>query len=313
MKYYHNSPLLYEKGFSVEVCDADSFAQASTYYYFDYDERNHSINMEFPHFHLYYEMMILLSPKAYHFVKGKRYDIVANDIVLLPPSTLHQSEYLPGPPSDRIIIGFLPPRSAGYYEPGYQRLLSIFDENSPILRFHREQQNAIFQPLNELAEACQNERDRSVRDLMIHTKFTDFLTRLYLARGNNQYAPNVQNGIKEKIYNIANYIQTHYCEDLSLKQLADCFYVSPYYLSHLFKEVTGYTVVQYIQLTRIKNAQFLLLNSDTRITQIAAQTGFSSFSQFNRVFRKICSMSPSDYKLTSQQTDKTVVLSSVNI
>ena len=65
-------------------------------------------------------------------------------------------------------------------------------------------------------------------------------------------------------------------------------------------EVTGYTVVQYIQLTRIKNAQYLLLNSSNKITQISEQTGFSSFTQFNRVFRKFCGMSPSDYKIAAQ-------------
>jgi len=47
---------------------------------------------------------------------------------------------------------------------------------------------------------------------------------------------------------------------------------------------------------------FLLLNSDTRITQIAAQTGFSSFSQFNRVFHKFCGVSPSDYRLSTHHT-----------
>ena len=69
-------------------------------------------------------------------------------------------------------------------------------------------------------------------------------------------------------------------------------------------------MVQYIQLTRIKNAQYLLLNSKDKITRIAEQTGFSSFSQFNRVFRKFCGMSPSDYKITSHQTSYAMALPS---
>lgn len=69
--------------------------------------------------------MILLSPKAYHFVEGKRYDIIANDLVLLPPSVLHQSEYLPGPPSDRIIIGFMLPKQMNYGASGYKEILSV--------------------------------------------------------------------------------------------------------------------------------------------------------------------------------------------
>lgn len=302
MKYYHNTPLLYEPGFSVIVNNMSTPIENSTFYYFDYDSRSHSINMEFPHFHIFYEMMILLSPKAYHFVEGKRYDLIANDIVLLPPSILHQSEYLPGPPSDRIIINFMLPRQLPTFFKAYPEILSIFDSSAPILRFHHEEQALLFQKLNEIAGLSQTIYNTSIRDLMIHTKFTEFLFLLYSLKDKSHYVPNIETGIKEKIYTITNYIHTHYSEDISLAALADTFYISPYYLSHQFKDVTGYTVVQYIQLTRVKNAQYLLLNSDMKITQIAESTGFSSFSQFNRVFRKFSQMSPSDYKISAHHS-----------
>ena len=72
MKTYHNSPLLYEEGFSIIINEVATPIENSTFYYFDYDKRSHAINMDFPHFHSFYELMILLSPKAYHFVEGKR-------------------------------------------------------------------------------------------------------------------------------------------------------------------------------------------------------------------------------------------------
>lgn len=115
MKYYYNSPLLYERGFSAAVNSNAAYTTHASCYNFDYDCRTHSVNMKFPHFHSFYEVMILLSPKAYHFVEGKRYDIIANDLILLAPSILHQSEYLEGSPSDRIIIGFTPPDKSHPY------------------------------------------------------------------------------------------------------------------------------------------------------------------------------------------------------
>ncbi len=300
MKTYHNSPLLYEEGFSIIINEISTPIENSTFYYFDYDKRSHSINMDFPHFHSFYELMILLSPKAYHFVEGKRYDLIANDMVLLQPSVLHQSEYLPGPASDRIIINFMLPKNINFCATGYQEILSVFNSPLPVFRFHWEEQSRLYQKLNEVVSIAQSTPNISVRNLLIHTKFTEFLFLLYEMQHLNHYVPNIENGVKEKIYTITNYIHTHYTEDISLASLADTFYISPYYLSHQFKNVTGYTVVQYIQLTRIKNAQYLLLTSPMRITQIAESTGFSSFSQFNRVFRKFCGMSPSDYKLASQ-------------
>ncbi len=310
MKCYHNSSLLYQRGFSIIVNDVVVPIENSTFYYFDYDSRKHSVNMEFPHLHIFYELMILLSPKAYHFVDGKRYDIAANDIVLLAPSHLHQSEYLPGPPSDRIIIDFMLPKQANSYTGGYQEILSVFNRPVPVMRFHGEEQKLLFQKLNEIVAISQTVYQPNVRSLMVHTKFTEFLFLLYSLKDQDCYVPNVENGIKEKIYTITNYIHTHYQEDLSLSSLADTFYISSYYLSHQFKEITSYTVVQYIQLTRLKNAQYLLLNSNMKITQIAEATGFSSFSQFNRVFRKFCGMSPSDYKISAHQSSYSPSISS---
>ncbi len=169
----------------------------------------------------------------------------------------------------------------------------------------------IFDRLNEIITLQLSVHNPQVRELMIHNKFIEFLFMLYSLRHRNHYVLNVEDtGIREKIYTITNYIHTHYSDDISLSSLADTFYISPYYLSHQFKAVTGYTVVQYVQLTRIKNAQYLLLNSKDKITRIAEQTGFSSFSQFNRVFRKFCGMSPSDYKITSHQTSYAMALPS---
>ena len=84
--------------------------------------------------------------------------------------------------------------------------------------------------------------------------------------------------------------------ELSLTGLADRFYMSTYYLSHQFKEVTGFTLISYIQMTRIRNAQQMLIFSSKKITDIAEECGFTSFSQFNRMFNKFCGMSPREYK-----------------
>lgn len=313
MKCYHNSPLQYEKGFSIIINDVESAFNSTICYQFDYDERSHAVNMEFPHFHSFYEMMIPLGPKVYHMINGKRYDLMPNDLVLLAPSVLHQSEYPQGAPTDRIIIGFMFPQNMPLFDSGFKEVLSVFNSPSPIFRFSQNKQNLLYSRLNEIIEISQKIYSPSVRGLMIHHKFVEFLALLYSMKDQNCYTPKTEGGIKEKIYSITSYIHMHYNEDISLTTLAEIFSLSPYYLSHQFKEITGYTVIQYIQLTRIKNAQYLLSNSNEKITQISDDTGFSSFSQFNRVFRKICDMSPSDYRLKSQSTDKTVVLSSINL
>lgn len=301
MKPYPDSAINYEKGFSIIINELKIPVENSICYYFDYDTRSYSVNMSFPHMHMFYEIMIPLCPKAYHFIAGKPYSIINNDIVLLAPAILHQTEYLPGTPSDRIIINFMVPKHLLLHPEGYETILSVFDEPVPIFRFDKERQKVLFQVINQITELSQTIEDASLRNMMIHNKFTEFLFTLYQMRNENLYEYNSERSIKEKIYTITNYIQTHYNEDLSLAYLSDKFFISSFYLSHQFKQVTGFTVVQYTQQTRIKNAQYLLLNTNLKITDIAEKVGFASFSQFNRVFRRFCSMSPSDYKVNYNQ------------
>lgn len=97
-------------------------------------------------------------------------------------------------------------------------------------------------------------------------------------------------------HRIKAYIDEHYAEELSLATLSDELGVSLYYLSHVFKEETGYSPLQYLLRRRIGEAQTLLLTTDTPITQIASQVGYENPSHFNRLFVKNVGMSPRDYR-----------------
>ena len=61
--------------------------------------------------------------------------------------------------------------------------------------------------------------------------------------------------------------------------------------------LTGSVAVTFRQMTRVRNAQQLLLYTDMKIADITAHCGFTSFSQFNRVFNKFCHTSPSQFRL----------------
>ena len=134
-------------------------------------------------------------------------------------------------------------------------------------------------------------------NLAIHHKFTEFLSLIYLHRDKNVYTDQVDfDNITNKIYSITACIHNRYTGDLSLASLSREFYVSSYYLSHQFKRITGFTLTDYISMTRVRNAQTLLLSTDAPITDIALQSGFKSFSQFNRAFNKFLQMSPSRFR-----------------
>lgn len=289
--------LLYEQNYQIYINNAED----SLFYHFDYDERSYQVNMDFQHYHSFYEIHFLLSPKAYHLVNGIPYDIKMNDIVLLRPSLLHKTTYIPGSPSKRLIVRFSLPEAFFQTEIALQSILKPFYAEIPIYRFESTKSTIPIGVLNEIFHLSKQVMPEELKKILIHNKFLEFLHKLWELESLNIYIKeDFENDLQRKIYDITSYIHNHYQEDLSLEMLAKQFFISTYYLSHQFKKVTGYTLTHYIQMTRIRNAQFALTNTNTKITEIAANCGFTSFSQFNRVFQKFCMVSPSDFRKTNE-------------
>lgn len=95
----------------------------------------------------------------------------------------------------------------------------------------------------------------------------------------------------------------NYDKDISLDMLAKKFYISPYHLCHEFKRYTGRTLVEYINITRIMNAQRKIMETNDSITDICSHTGFKNLTHFNRVFRSITGTSPSKYRKSATNVE----------
>ena len=102
----------------------------------------------------------------------------------------------------------------------------------------------------------------------------------------------------QTIYNIADYISDHYAEPITLDGLAGIFYLSKFYLSRSFKEVTGYGVNEYVNILRTKRAKQLLEETSLSISEIAATVGYESITYFEKVFKTYMSISPLKYRKT---------------
>ncbi len=265
------------------------------FYFFDYDVRTYAVNMEFQHFHNFYEIMIPLDEKISHIIEGRYYDLKRYDIVLLKPSRLHKSKYHQGQARKRLIINFNIPFNMFGLSNDLKKILSLFDKEVPIFRFNLEDRQMLFNLLNEIFSI--HHQKMTANYLFVHSKFLEFLYYFYLKQNNNQFEVEfVGNSITQKIYDISSYIHLNLEKELNLEDIANNFSISPCYLSHQFKIITGFNLVNYIQMTRVREVQRLLINSRKQIKEIGEECGFSSFSQFNRVFKKYVNKSPSEFR-----------------
>ena len=99
---------------------------------------------------------------------------------------------------------------------------------------------------------------------------------------------------------IENYLNVHFREDITLDKLADLTFMNKYYLSHIFKEHSGLSPIDYLLNKRIKEAKKLLVNTDLSISQISNIVGFNSSSYFSQYFKKVSDYSPSVYRKKNQ-------------
>lgn len=100
--------------------------------------------------------------------------------------------------------------------------------------------------------------------------------------------------IKRAVSMAVECIEQNYHKDIGLEWVASQIYLSPGYLSGLFKQETGKSVIQYITMCRMEKAKHLLCATNMRIADISRQVGISSASYFSLLFRKC-------YGVTAQQ------------
>lgn len=93
-----------------------------------------------------------------------------------------------------------------------------------------------------------------------------------------------------------NYINLHYAEKITLESVAAYVNKSRNYFSHLFKNETGMTFVEYVNLVRINEAKKMLDTTSLMIYEISQLVGFLDYKYFSTTFKSIVGCSPKQYK-----------------
>ena len=106
-----------------------------------------------------------------------------------------------------------------------------------------------------------------------------------------------ENTLTERALNrVIHYIDTHLSEDLPLKTLADVGGFNASYLSRLFRQTCDQTITEYILNKRMDAAKKLLEETDEKIQDISAGTGYISAQSFARAFRNSTGLSPAEWR-----------------
>lgn len=98
------------------------------------------------------------------------------------------------------------------------------------------------------------------------------------------------------VVRICDFIADNFREEIDSVDIAVAADIHPKYAMTVFKKCTGMTLNDYVNLMRLSYAQALLMRDEASVLAIAMDSGFGSLSAFNKSFRRISGMSPSDFR-----------------
>lgn len=142
--------------------------------------------------------------------------------------------------------------------------------------------------------------------------FLELLSILYdLSISRNQkllssssYVNKYENSKSRRIKKVTDYIYENYSGSIKLKEVADLVNMSETAFSHFFKKRTHRSFSNFVNDVRVGNAARLVVESEKPMAEIGYECGFNNLSNFNRIFKKKKSCTPSEFKKSQQLITK---------
>lgn len=254
------------------------------------------------HSHQQFELFILQEGQVHYLINNQVYRIEPGTVILLDGSELHKVQLIDEEAAYvRSIVHFDP----NWVKPSLEAseadfLLTYFSEFHHRLFKLRETSDwqtllTLVKQLSELTAEKYSSQNKAI----IKIRLAHLLSHIYKAEKRTVLEEEYDKSEKAKLAEeIASYIQQHFDEKWTIEQLAKDLNLSQSYASHLFKEVTGYTIMDYLMNYRLIQAKAILSMSSEEISikDCAYQCGFESDAHFNRFFKKKTGMTPYTFK-----------------
>ncbi|MBN2627548.1 MAG: helix-turn-helix transcriptional regulator [Spirochaetales bacterium] len=172
-------------------------------------------------------------------------------------------------------------------------LYPMIDTLSFLNRVGESDRGKIISALHELVSVDKSEYS----DMAVNGYAAVLISRL-LEGGDvlNDRRSVVKNRHAPMVYDIMNEIDRGYREKISPGTLAEKHNISYGYLARVFKESTGLTIGQYLNLQRLDHALLDMQCSELNLTRIALDNGFCDYKSFDKSFMEKYGMKPSQYR-----------------
>ena len=238
------------------------------------------------HSHSFFHLVYVKSGQIVYHANGTLYHLVKGSLILFPPGVVHET-----------------PKNANTLCNMYEVKFSIIDEellklcSSPTAFLYH---NAFrFENMLQFISYhwCLN-------GTHVSDSIDSFLSTILFSIHALEDAPVRSAYIDTSDYSlltkkVINFVESNYMEPYHLEQLATTLEYNKNYICTAFRRDTGITIVNYLTFVRIRRVLGYLyhldFDNDTKINMISQYVGYQNSSHFNRVFKKLTGLTPSQY------------------
>lgn len=243
------------------------------------------------HTHDYYEIEYVVSGKLEHEIHGSKYIIECGDFYGIAPGDIHRFNVLEDSWIYSICIE---------YKKVAKNIQQMLDSVSFPIKGKIEGETAeefsfLHKRMQKILAGGEDEYTYN------RTLANTILTLCLLFENASPIDENSKKAKNKYILKSFKYISEHFSENIGVSDIAENIGISPNHLSAVFTKIVGDNITNYLNEYRISCAATELKQTETPITAIALNCGFSSFCTFSRNFKKVYGITPSEYREKNKQ------------
>lgn len=241
--------------------------------------------MPYAHFHNSFELYILTSGERIITIEEEEYQTFAGDVALFTPGRPHSSRGTT--PFSGICVHFSKDFiQQSFGERARKALLRCFQRN--IIHLSAQQLSTVNTAVDSFVPGSP----------FSFLQLGQILQQMTLALETHQKETSLSHHYRQesKASQIISYVNENYIHIHRVEELSAHFGVSESYIYRIFRETMNTSPKDYINHLRLENLLHRMRYSDKPIKTLAAQSGFSCYEYFTRLFKKIYGMSPGEYR-----------------
>jgi len=266
-----------------------------------------------PHVHRFCELIYIDAGTGQHSVGARSIPVAPGDLFLIAPGELHDSSELAA--ADRWVVAF----GADALDPGRSDADTFLDlPADPLLlafvRPHAAEMAYVHVPLADRPRWRSRLRQLAAEleaGALGYAEAARALLILLLTDTARLAAPQVAADTPAThplLIRVFRYIEAHYAESISLRDVAAAVGHSPAYLTDLVRRATGRTVLAWIMERRMAEARYLLLETDHTVGQVATALGYRRASHFIAHFRRLHGATPQVWRRAQHAPRRKIVV-----